>query len=124
MPRVKLTHCKRGHERVPENIGTARQCKICADILSKTPQVKQKQADWCKLNKNRRSNNLKQWKTTHAERVKISNQIINRKKVDNLTDSYIASTLHINVNCLSPEVIQLKRVIMQFKREIKNVVNQ
>lgn len=33
--RPRATHCKRGHERVPENLNSRRQCKLCAAMTKK-----------------------------------------------------------------------------------------
>lgn len=44
----------------------------------------------------------------------------NKEKRDKLAPSYIAQTMRISVNDLSPEILETQRIIIKIKRELKN----
>jgi hypothetical protein len=134
MSGIKKTHCLRGHERTPDNVTERGMCKICAKLsqperdrrYNKKHPERKKEKDKRSRIKNRIKRNaaIIAWQKRNPEKAKA---IVNRSRLvqrANLNDSYIANVLGSTVKNTPPEIIKLKRAILLYKREIKNVINQ
>jgi|GEM_PF-1689961 len=78
-------------------------------------KVKKRQKKYYKNNSEKCMKAAGKWKKNNPEKVK-ENQ---RKTIENLTDSYIASSLRARVNHLNPQVIETRRLIILIKRELR-----
>lgn len=120
----KKSHCKNGHERLPENLTTRNQCRICMAILNNEPKTKQKKAQWTINNREKLNKKGKDWATANPEKVKHTARLTNIKRAKILTKAYVAYHLGVSVKDAPPELIELKRQIILFRREIRNAGNR
>lgn len=57
-----------------------------------------------------------EWRNKNRDYINNKNAI----KINELKDSYVASSMRVSVKDLTPEDIETKRLVMQLKRELKN----
>jgi hypothetical protein len=103
-----LTHCKRGHERSPENLDKHRTCKECERERGLSRERKE-------YEKKRRA--LAGYKERQAKYDKNYRQ--------SLLDCYVAAAMHLPVAKISPEMIELKRnkiLMSRALRELKKAI--
>lgn len=107
------------------------KCKICAKAIRDKNYQKnkektlKKQADWRKNNKEKITE-IK--KLSYHKNKNNDNQKTRRKKywahgVGSLTDTYVRGLMHrdsnLNMRDIPDELVELKRVILKIKRQIK-----
>jgi hypothetical protein len=109
---LKRTHCKRGHERTPENLTSSRKCKICSRLTT---------AIWKEENWEQVVADEKERRRKYPEKYKAISKKAGEKIRIKMTDGYIRSILTLlGFEQIPIEVIDLKRQHLMLKREIKN----
>ena len=112
IPRSGLaTHCKRGHELTEENRIGLRRCKTCERIKhAEIERIRRR-----KLHPERFDSTTKMY-MRHKNIGKNYNNKIARQ---NLDDWYVASNLGLKVREVPPEIIEIMRLNITIKRELK-----
>jgi len=140
MAAPKKTHCKRGHERIPENLYKRGVCKICSKERVETEQYKimhrisatksrtkkiasMTEEELLKFKAKTKQYTL-DYKARHPEKIADMFKKVNRRCCDELTNAYIANTMKASVKDVPLEILNLKRHIILFQREIRNAGNR
>ena len=115
--------CKRGHVRSPENLNKRRECKECIKHRDQTPERKEYQKKYNQLPTSKEYQKKYQ-PEKHKERKNSSVFKEYRKKhtkdqVDLLTDTYVRHKLGLKTIYAPPEILELKRLQITLKRELK-----
>lgn len=135
------THCKRGHERTPENLYSGGWCKICSSLnsaewrknnIEKKREIgrrwQMKNRSYCnaKARRLRKANGEKIRQREKEQRIKCRehrrqmDRVRLAKHIATLSDQYVAKCLRFPVWRIPPEVIDLERQLIIIKREIRN----
>lgn len=144
----EVKYCKRGHPRTPENVDKYLACILCKkerrklyylankekinrnsrEYARKHPEkIREYRNKWAKNNRDkinaaerkRNKENPLRCKLKHQSRVEYEKEYY-KKRVKNLEKSYVAYLLGISSVGAPVELIELKRLQLQLKREVKN----
>jgi len=80
--------------------------------------------EYYKENREDRIRYSAEWRESNLERCNAKNKEIKERSRNSLSDGYVAGLLRVKVSDIPPEVVELKRLQIQLKRELKNAANQ
>jgi hypothetical protein len=72
--KTKKTHCKRGHERTPDNVYAGGRCKLCAKVTAKNSTWKKRNPEKAAVNNRRQNLKHLGWTLETYESAKIKQE--------------------------------------------------
>jgi len=110
------------------NFGLDSWCKECRIKAINNPKQRIYQKQWSYIHNEKLSNQNKKWRIKNRRHVNLQKRKKRQVERDNLTDSYIKTTLQVQARIyglrlsrkdISSELIELKRSVIEYKRELK-----
>jgi hypothetical protein len=124
-----MKYCKRGHERIPENLNASRGCKICIKeqnrvrLLEGGEKIRERNRGYWSKNKEKHRERGRRYHAINREDISTRRRTQFAQSVEQLTDGYICKCMRLSLNNTPKELIELKRTHLTLKREIKNERN-
>jgi len=141
--RERKEKCSRGHLRSPENVNNKGDCVLCHRIRSKEYSLnnkehcRQKQRDYYLANKDHHKEYANRWRRDNWQRLrplykqrakkpeyKERERKGAKKKIEELTDSYVSNCSRVKLSEVPQWFIEIKRLTIQLQRSLKNVKQQ
>lgn len=139
-PVTEYKLCKRGHVRSPENLTKHGACRICRNITSHNYYEKNKtdirnnQLEYYFQNKDKLLLQRRKYKHENRDKVKKKQQNWNlnhpnyaknknSERVKNYSDCLVAQHMGFKTKEVSAELLEIKRLQLILKRELKNASN-